>query len=192
MLTRSNLYFIAIIPPEPIYSEAKEFQRYIADNFRSKEALKPPSHITLIPPFQQPASREEELIRFTENFASKQNSFELSAEGFGSFGLGVIYIAFEKNEHLKKMERELTLSFYKKFKVERGPSHAFTPHITIAYKDLTPPMFPLAWEKFQHKIYRRKWMLHDVCLLRHSGKEWEIRKRIDVGTISKDILELGF
>jgi 2'-5' RNA ligase len=191
MATRSNLYFIAIIPPEPIYSEVKEFQQHIADTYRSKEALKPPSHITLIPPFQIDAARESELLRFADNFASKYGKFELSIDGFGSFGVGVIYAAFEKNELWKKLQKELSLSFYKKFKVEKGPSYGFTPHITIAYKDLTPLMFPLAWEEFRNKLYRRKWTLDNICLLRHNFKGWEIIKRAELGNENNE-MTLGF
>lgn len=191
MPTRSNLYFIAIIPPEPIYSEVKEFQQHIADTYHSKEALKAPSHITVIPPFQIDASREAELIRFTDSFASNYGKFELSVEGFGSFGVGVIYAAFEKNELLRKLQKELSLLFYKKFKVEKGPSSRFTPHMTVAYHDLTPLIFPLAWSEFQNKLYRRKWILHDICLLRHNFKAWEIVKRAEFGNENNE-MTLGF
>src|SRR4051812_9636997 len=93
-----NLYFIAIIPPEPVYSEVKEFQHHIAKKYHSRGALKPPSHITLIPPFQQPPSKEIDLIKFIKNFAAARSKFELSVDGFGSFGVGVIYVAPENSE----------------------------------------------------------------------------------------------
>jgi 2'-5' RNA ligase len=189
---KQNLYFIAIIPPEPIYSEVKEFEQLVADKYKSKEALKSPSHLSLIPPFQIDAVRESELVRFIDNFSSKQSKFELSIEGFGSFGVGVIYAAFEKIELLKKVQKELSLSFYKKFNVDKGPSYAFTPHITIAFKDLMPPMFSLAWEEFHDKLYRRKWMVHNICLLRHNGKEWQVIQKSELGNGKENELVLGF
>ena len=195
MQSGSNLYFIAIIPPEPIYSEMKEFQKYFADKYHSIEAFKRPSHITLIAPFQQSLSKESALITFTENFASKRNNLELSIEGFGSFSVGVIYAALVKNEALKKLQKELSLSFYKNFRVEggKGASFAFNAHMTIAFKDLSPLVFPNAWEEFRTKLYRRKWMMGNICLLRHNYKEWEIIKRAELkGNDVGETMELGF
>ena len=193
MPAKQNLYFIAIIPPEPIYSEMKEWQHYMAEDCHSKEALKAPPHITLFPPFAQPPEKEAEIIAFIEKFVNKQNPFELSIDGFASFGVGVIYAAFEKSEILKKMENEFSLSFRKKFKVESSPGFAFTPHITIAFKDLTPPMFDLAWAKFKNKIYRRKWKAKYICLLKHNFKEWEIIEHAELkGEHIGETMELGF
>ncbi len=193
MSAKQNLYAIVTIAQEPIYSEVTEMQQHFARDFKSKAALKVPPHITLIPPFSQPPEKETEIISFMKNFANKQNPFELSINGFSSFGVGVIYAAFEKNETLKKMEKEMSLSFRKKFKVESENSLPFVPHITIAYKDLTPPMFELAWREFDHKLYRRKWMLKYICLLKHNFTEWEIIEHGELkGEHIGETLELGF
>jgi 2'-5' RNA ligase len=189
-----NLYFIGIIPPEPIYSEVKEFQQVMADKYRSKEALRRPTHATLINPFSLEKDREPELIYFIETIASKNEKFELAIDGFGSFTTGVVYAAIVISEALKKLEKDLTLPFYRKFSLtkEKGPSHAFTPHITIGYKDLSPLVFPQAWNEFKNKLYRRKWMLKDIALLRHNGKEWVVIKKADLGLENNVVLGLGF
>jgi 2'-5' RNA ligase len=192
--TYKHLYFIGIVPPEPIYAEIKEFQQYVADKYRSKEALRRPTHATLIPPFQLEESREAELIKFVENIAAKEDKFELAIDGFGSFTVGVIYAAIVKNEQLNAIYKELSSTFYRKFGLvkEKGPSHAFTPHITVAFKDLSPIVFPNARDEFKDKLYRRKWMIKDICILRHSGKEWSVIKKVELGTANENILELGF
>jgi 2'-5' RNA ligase len=191
--TRQYLYCITIIPPEPVYSEAREFQQHIAEIYHSKEALKVLPHITLIPPFHLEESREAELFTFLGKAVSGDNPFELSIDGFGSFTVGVIYAAVIAGDKLKKLEKELTLSFYKKFNLskERGPAHAFIPHITMAYKDLTPFESPRAWSEFKDKLYRRKWMLKDIAVLRHNGKSWEVIKKVELGTAKDMMLELG-
>ncbi|MFI5263284.1 MAG: 2'-5' RNA ligase family protein [Candidatus Kapaibacterium sp.] len=190
---KQNLYFVAIIPPEPIYSEIKEFQQYMADKYRSKEALRRPSHVTLIPPFQTSEVQEEGIMNFITNFSSKQAPFELAIDGFGSFTVGVIYAAFVENERLKKMQKELILSFNKKFRVEGGKDtgRKFNPHMTVAFKDLSPIVFPNAKKEFEDKLYRRKWMLRDICLLKHNFKEWQIIKRTEFGTEDQE-MTLGF
>jgi len=191
---KQHLYFIGIIPPEPIYSDIKEFQQHVADKYKSKEALRHPTHATLIPPFRLDESRQPELVKFIENIAAKQDKFELAIDGFGSFTTGVIYAAILLSDPLKKLEKELTHPFYKKFGLtkEKGPSHAFIPHITIGYKDLSPLVFPQAWEEFKSKLYRRKWMLKDIALLRHNGKEWTVIQKLELGTAKENELLLSF
>ncbi len=193
MPTKQNLYFIAIIPPEPIYTEIKEFQQYFADKFHSKEALRRPSHVTLIPPFQISETHEKEVIDFLARFSAKQNPLELAIDGFGSFTVGVIYAAFVENEQLKKIQKELILSFNKKFKVEGGKDSGrkFNPHMTVAFKDLSPLVFPEAKKEFDDKLYRRKWMLKDICILKHDFKEWKIIKRAEFGAMHEE-MTLGF
>lgn len=166
----NHLYCIVIIPPEPIYSETREFQEHFAEKYKSKAALKPPPHLTLIPPAMLASEKEAVIFRYLENIASNYEPFEVSIDGFGSFGVGVIYAELILTDPLRKLEKELSLSFYKKFHVERGPSHRFIAHITLAYKDLNPPMFAQAWEEFKDKLYRRKWTPDGITLLRNNPK----------------------
>src|SRR5579872_854943 len=102
---KSNLYFIAIILPEPIYSEVKEFQKHFTEKYRSKEAFKRPSHITLLQPFAISAAFEPELKQFIRHFVEKQTPFELSAEGFGAFGFHTVYVTVKEHPMLKKLQK---------------------------------------------------------------------------------------
>jgi len=195
MITQTNLYLIAVIPPEPIYFYVRENQQLIAGKYLAKEALKPPPHITLIPPFKINRGKENELLHFMDSFGSTHSSFDLSIDGFDSFGVGVIYAALERNESLKKMQKDLTKSFYKNFTIieGKGPNYRFHPHITVAYRDLTPQMYSLAWEEYSQKIYRCQWGLNSICLLRHNYNEWEIIKRVELkGEGIGETMELGF
>jgi 2'-5' RNA ligase len=189
---KQHFYFIAIIPPEPIYSEIKDFQRHVVEKYNSKEAFRRPSHATLIAPFQISELHEEALKSFIANFSSKQSPIELAIDGFGSFTTGVIYAAFVEDERLKKIQKELSLSFFKRFKIVDGsrPNYRFNAHMTIAFKDLSPLVFPDAWGEFKDKLYRRKWMLKDICLLRHNFTQWEIIKRAEFQSDKE--LSLGF
>jgi 2'-5' RNA ligase len=187
---RNNLYFIGILAPEPVRSETREFQQHIADNYRSKAALKPPPHVTLIPPFLLAEDKQPVLFKYIEDIAGRQQTFEVSVDGFNCFGVQVIYAEVEVSDHIKKLEKDLSSTFYKKFQIERGPSSRFVPHITIAYKDLMPPMFALAWPEFKDKLYRRKWMVKEICLLRSSPGGWEKILGAELGALKE--MELGF
>ncbi len=195
MPVKQNLYFIAIIPPEPIYSEVKEFQKHFDGKYKSKEAFKRPSHITLIHPFMISEDSEIDVKKFMQNFVGKHTPFELSVDGFGAFGFHTIYVACDENIVLKKLQKDLSLSFFKKFKVNEGKGSGlrFSAHMTIGFKDLTPPMFELGWAEFKDKIYRRKWTLKYICLLKHNFKEWEIIDHTELkGENIGETLGLGF
>ncbi|MEI8133743.1 MAG: 2'-5' RNA ligase family protein [bacterium] len=191
---KPQLYFIGIVPPEPIYSEIKEFQNHFATTYNAKEALKHPTHITLIIPFQISSEHDERLQLYLKSLASKHQKFEAAIDGFSSFTAGVVYAAFAPNEFLKKIHKELSQNFYKKFALtdQRGPSHAFVPHITLAFKDLSPTVFNSAKAEFDKKIYRRKWMVSDIALFRHTGKEWIVQSRFPLGTAMENELQFLF
>jgi 2'-5' RNA ligase len=174
METGQNLYFLGIIAPELIASEIKGFQEHCAQKYKSKAALKIPPHLTLIPPFYLERSREAELTNAIGAFAAKQRENELSIQGFNSFGAGTIYVAFEKNPALKNMQKELALLMSKKFGILKkdGPAYAFTPHITVAYKDLSPLRFEEAMTEFQRRIYRRKWKAASIAIVRNDFGKW--------------------
>ena len=195
MPANQNLYFIAIIPPEPIYSEVKEFQKRFEEKYKSKEAFKRPSHITLIQPFMISEDSEPDVKKFMQSFVAKQSPFELAIDGFGAFGFHTIYVALNEDAQLKKLQKDLSFSFFKKFKVRegKGPSLRFNAHMTIGFKDLLPPMFELAWAEFKNKIYRRKWTLKYICLLKHNFKEWEIIEHAELkGEHIGETMKLGF
>lgn len=55
----SSLYFLAVIPPEPVFSEVMAFKKEMSERFSSSRALKSPPHITLLPPVQGNEDFEE-------------------------------------------------------------------------------------------------------------------------------------
>ena len=56
-----NRFFIAIIPPEPVYTEALNWKHFFAEHYQSKAALKSPPHNTLHMPFVWKKRNQQEL-----------------------------------------------------------------------------------------------------------------------------------
>ncbi|MDP4219339.1 MAG: 2'-5' RNA ligase family protein [Bacteroidota bacterium] len=189
---KQGFYFIGIIPPEPVYSEIRDFQEQISNKWNSKEALRRPVHITLLHPFHLAGNREPELIKFLERFAADKKKLSLAIDGFGSFSIGVIYASIVPTTELKELEKDLSLSVQRKFQLqkEKGPSYGFNPHITIGYKDLSPQVFDSAWAEFKEKLYRRKWTADSISLLRHDGKEWKVVLEAKFESPSSDTLSM--
>ena len=68
---KRKLYFIAIIPPSPVYEEALELKKYFKEQYGSKAALNSPPHITLHMPFLWNEEKEKKLTERLLVFSKK-------------------------------------------------------------------------------------------------------------------------
>lgn len=169
-----NLYFIAILPPEPIYTGALALKQHFKNQYNSKAALNSPPHITLHMPFKWKESKEGDLISSLETFAAKQKSFEVKLTGFSAFEPRVIFIDVIKDEKLELLQKQL-----KRFcKIELNlfnadyKEFAYHPHLTLAFRDLRKPEFYKAWDEFKEKKFEASFNIASIALLKHDGKEW--------------------
>jgi 2'-5' RNA ligase len=174
----NQLYYIAIIPPEPILTEVKDIKLHFAQEYNSKSALRSPGHITLHMPFQWKVEKEELLINALLDFALQQHSTELILNGFGAFKPRVIFIEVEPNTKLAEMQ--LNLSKWMKLKLNifhaNYRDQAYKPHITVAFRDLRPAQFNAAWMLFKEKEYKTSFKAASISLLKHKQNYWEVIK----------------
>lgn len=171
----SQLYFIAVIPPEPVYSEVLEFKRSMAGKFNASHSLKTPPHITMYKPFKWEKGREEDLAISLEDFAGEQLSVEMEVNGFGCFAPGVIFVKPIINERLEQMFKDLIefLKYELDIYDPKFAGRSFNPHMTIAHRDLDKRVFPEAWSDFKTKEYSRSFRFEKLTLLKHNGKSWD-------------------
>jgi 2'-5' RNA ligase len=176
---QQKLYFIAVVPTEEIYVEATGFKNYIAENFQSKHSLKSPPHITLHMPFKWNEEQETQLINFLANFASGQSAFEIQLKNFAAFPKRVIYIDVVKNEQLENLYLQLSMAMRKNLKIVKDSykNQGYTPHMTIAHRDLKPAAFDKAWPEFKGRIFEKNFLVDHIGLLKHNGKSWDIFRR---------------
>lgn len=173
-----GLYFAAIIPPEDISMEVHEFRLRIAEKYNSRAALKPPVHITLFPPLEMPVSLERPFMSLLDDVGSRHHSFELHLNGFGSFPPRVIYVKPEKELRMNVLSREIVDNFIHHISpMMELRGYKFRAHMTIAYRDLDPSIFPAAWNEFKDKEYKRSFFVGDVSLLKHDRTQWNIIHR---------------
>ena len=92
-----KLYFIALVPDEPVFTEVMNLKTEIKERFGSKAALRSPPHITLHMPFQWQEEKEAMLISSLNSVGSQSKEFNIDLRGFGSFPPRVIYIHIENN-----------------------------------------------------------------------------------------------
>lgn len=172
-----KLYFVALVPDEPLFSEIVNVKDEVAEKYNSRAALKSPPHITLYMPFRWHENREDELSGVLRDIASETEPFTISLNGFSCFKPRVIYINPLENEELNKLQKKVIISFKRRLKLfDKGfEERPFKPHITIAFRDLKKPLFFKAWnEDFKERRFSAEFEVKKISLLKHNGKVWEV------------------
>lgn len=175
-MTEPQLYFIAIIPPEPVYSFAQSQKEYFAEHFNSKASLRSPPHVTLHMPFRLKENREQTLITALGELAANCDGFQLHFSGFGAFEPRVIYIDLDKPDGLVNLQKEVGQIMKLKMNIfnVNYKDQVFNPHLTVAFRDLKKPMFYKAWQVFADKEYDNVVIITSFSLLKHNGRIWEV------------------
>ena len=171
---RDAIYFIAILPPEEIRKEINIFQNYAAHYFESSHALKSPPHITIFPPFKWNDSEEGNLVSAVEEIANKRDKFYIQLNNFNTFAPKVIYINVEENSELKRLHQDAISKMYMSFELENKSPHQYTPHVTVAFRDLKRNYFLKAWSHFAKTNYERAFQADRIALLKHEDQQWNI------------------
>lgn len=174
----TNLYFIAIIPFKELRQKVTELKRDIATRFHSMKALKVVPHITLKAPFKLQILNHEALLKWFDGVKLPTQPFMVSLYGFGAFKNAhspVIFVNPVANIPLILLQREIVNSFKV---IAPALTHLvdknFKPHMTIAYRDLTPANFEKAWEEYRNKKFEGQFEINAVHLLQHNGSQWNI------------------
>lgn len=166
-------YFIAIIPPEPVFSEVEKVKLAISEKYNNKSSLRSPAHITLHMPFEIKLEKEEQLIQkiSTFNFSA---SFAVQLKNYSCFEPKVIFIDVVKNETLHALQKELVFHVKSNLNVfnQYDDKRAYHPHVTIAFRDLKKSDFYLANEEYKIKSFNAEFQVNSFFLLKHTGKVW--------------------
>ena len=177
-----KLYFIAIVPPSPIYEDAFEQKVYFKTKYNSKASLNSPPHITLHMPFKWKESDEGDLESQMQNFARGRAPITIQLKGFSSFPPKVIFINVEISAELKALQKDLERHFKRELNLfnAKYKDLPFHPHLTLAFRDLKKPNYQKAWEEFVGKNYEATFLADKIALLKHSGSVWEVFREFEM------------
>jgi 2'-5' RNA ligase len=171
-----SLFFLALVPDNPVQHEIMDLKNEAARRFQSKHALKSPAHITIIPPFFWEDQDVPELRATLLPQVFKQSPLLVEIDGFDRFDKRVIFVKPKVTRAMKELHRNVESACKEELAIPLKSGHSFNPHLTIAFKDLKRSIFPLAWEYFQNLTYRRSFWARGLSLLRHNGQLWEERE----------------
>ncbi len=171
-----NMYFIALVPPEPIYGQVMDYKHMFADRYNSKAALKSPPHVTLHMPFKIKLKHEDKLISVLQEVASNHEAFKVDLSDFGQFKERTIYVDVVENDQLHSLFKAIMKTMKVNFNIFNADykSRGFNPHMTLAFRDLKKEAFKEAWPEFKQKDYNTTFTTSSFSLLKHNGKHWEV------------------
>jgi 2'-5' RNA ligase len=160
-------YFIAIVIPEPAYSQIEAIKQQLMIEHGLKGGLRSPSHITLHRPFEWKEEKEGILIEKLKGFNFEQ-AFEVDLQNFAWFEPRVIYVNVKPNEKLTKLYTELKLFAKRELRLlnEWEDLRGFHPHVTIANRDLKKPKFYELQKEFMLKEFSSSFSVNEFALLR--------------------------
>lgn len=167
-------YFIAVVPPSPLFEEIQTLKEAIGVTYHTKAALRSPPHITLHMPFIWPEGKEERLLQSLDGFCLNQQRLKIALNGYGCFRPRVVYITVEDNSTLTGLQHEL----YRHCKLDLNVFNAnyqnrpFHPHITLAFRDLKKDQFEALWSDVKEKSFQSTFEATALTLLRHDGRQW--------------------
>jgi 2'-5' RNA ligase len=172
-----SLFFVAILPPAKISADIDEIRRQCSVDYQVYSALKPPVHITLIPPFRLSAVLENKLVASLQHCRNFR-SFEQELHDYDGFPPKVIFIRAHKNSGIIALHKNIATKIRPYLKDKPG---SINPHITIAYRDVEEHIYEMIMQSYSQKRFRADFIVNKFALLKHDGKKWNLFKEFDSG-----------
>ncbi len=168
-----NLFFLAVIPPEPVYGAIEDLKHDMANRYASKHALKSPPHITLMPPFWFEVERISEMKAEIENLGQQFLPLTIELKDFDCFRPRVIFIDVkDPSGKLISLQAALKNMFAERFQLKPDKRSTYHPHCTIGFKDLIPKMFYKAWDYYRTRNFTASFEADKMVLLKHEEGRW--------------------
>jgi 2'-5' RNA ligase len=168
-------FFIALLPPDFIKDEVRQIQSDFDSRYSSKATLKAPPHITLIAPFELSKNRVESLQVELEKFAKTRSPFMINLSGFAAFPPRVIYLDVVPNPVLTNLYADIAATLANILSIiDPYASRPFVPHMTVAFRDLTPDNFERAWSEFRDRKINFEFEANNLTLLAHDEQQWNV------------------
>lgn len=166
------LYLVAILPPEPISSEVWAMKQEVHTLTGSRNAVRLPAHITLIPPWRQAAESEVTLRAELRDFAALEEAFSVGLKDFDWFGNRTLFVRVTEAATLQAFHADLIAWCMARLPDIPREARPFMPHMTLATRDLPPSQVPALRQLFQTRTFAASFLANSLQLFRHDGQHW--------------------
>ncbi|TYZ08091.1 2'-5' RNA ligase family protein [Hymenobacter lutimineralis] len=168
------LYLLVIVPPEPVLGQVWALKQELHHLTGSRNAIRLRPHITLWPPLHRPATFAQEVYPVLSAFAAQQKEFAVTLRNFDWFENRTLFVRVETKIILQEFNARLS-KWCRDKGVEIPPEkRPFTPHMTLATRDLPADQINTLRQLFAARVYSATFPVAGLTLFRHSGTAWEI------------------
>lgn len=167
------LYFLALIPPDPLGLELNKLKQELAVQYQTFSALKSPSHITILPPLRLGQEQREKIAALLKTSTGNQQPFLVQFKGYNHFGERTLFIEVETNNGIKQLQEKVTI-LMQEWTSEKEHSREFHPHLTLLNRDISPENFNLAWNEFRNRKFEAEFEASSLFMLELKGPHWEV------------------
>jgi len=176
------MFFIGICPPHPLEKQVHGIKEEFRQKYGVEGAFRSKAHITLQMPFNLSTNKMNDFISKLKDLLKSQKPFPLELNNFGNFEPRVIYINVTENLELNLLQKSIE-KFMKQYQVFNSThkNNGFTPHITVAYRDLKKPTFYKILDEVKDRPFRSSFLAHSVTVFKHNGKSWDVFKELKIG-----------
>jgi 2'-5' RNA ligase len=175
------LYLVALLPPEPVFSQTWALKQEVHRLTGSRNAVRLPPHITLLPPWPAPAEAEETYRAALAAFAATERSCLVELENFAWFGDRTLFVHVCRAEALRALQARLAAWCSAPALGIPAEKRPYTPHLTLATRDLPPTQVPALRQLFAGRTYTATFAATQFTLFRHDGQQWQPRATFILG-----------
>ena len=170
-----TLYLVALLPPEPVFAETWALKQEVHQLTGSRNAVRLPPHITLIPPTRQSDEFEAACTAALAAFVATQSGFQVGLDGFAWFDDRTLFVRVSEAAALKQFQAALMAWCITHLPEVPPENRPFTPHLTLATRDLPPAQVPALRGQFAARSYAAEFAVHNLTLFRHDGQHWQAK-----------------
>lgn len=173
-----NLFLVCLVPPTAIVEDIDEIRTFISAKFNVHESLKRPVHITLYNPVKVTSLTQEQRFFKALEEASYSENFKQIVKNFNSFPEHTFYLDIEQNAGIMNLQAQIKTEL-KPLKLLTGKDNfKFTPHLTLAFKDVKPPTYHSIMNEFKDRKFKREFTVSGFSVYKHIDKKWRPFKEI--------------
>lgn len=178
------LYLTTLLPPAELAEREHAIKQEIAERYDTHVAITKPAHITLVPPYYATDEQLEKLVPLHANVAKQITPFDLTLDGFGCFEKNrTVFINVQPSEPLQYLYNLLKAGFIDLGQAKEKHFHAgpIKPHLTIAYRDLSPETFEAIWQAYQHEPFSATFPVTSIWIMKYVDRVWVPWQEFGVG-----------
>ena len=178
----TQTHFIGVLASEELADTLEQCRRWMGEAFGCRSGFSTPMHVTLIPPFAlDDACDIETLERAIDACARDATRFIARAAGFGAFGERTLFARVEPDPRWTGLRDSLYASIARALPGRiRKDARSFTPHLTVANRDIPAIAVPRALEYFNNLALDEVFPVDHIALFERRGSVWEKREAWEI------------